>query len=67
MLGGWNPPLGIMLRADGLSAAMLATTAVVIGATGLFARGDFGDPPGVSEARAPVMFWTLLLRLWGCA
>src|SRR5437870_3334906 len=29
-LGGWAPPLGLALRADGLSAAMLVTTAIVV-------------------------------------
>ncbi len=32
-LGGWMPPLGVALRADGLSAIFILTTAVVIGAT----------------------------------
>ncbi|NQW52065.1 MAG: NADH-quinone oxidoreductase subunit J, partial [Rhodospirillales bacterium] len=32
-LGGWAPPLGVALRADGISAAMLLTTSIVIGAT----------------------------------
>ena len=32
-VGGWVPPLGLALRADGLSAVMLATTAIVICAT----------------------------------
>jgi multicomponent Na+:H+ antiporter subunit D len=41
LVGGWAPPLGLALRADGLSAAMMLTTAVVIGATGLFARAEF--------------------------
>src|SRR5262245_36522573 len=44
LVGGWTPPLGLALRADGLSAVMLVTTAVVIGAAGLFARADFGAP-----------------------
>src|ERR1700745_689262 len=35
-LGDWAPPLGLALRADGLSAAMLLTTAIVICATGLY-------------------------------
>jgi multicomponent Na+:H+ antiporter subunit D len=65
VVGGWAPPLGLALRADGLSAAMMITTAVVICATGLFARAQFRTPPGVSEARAPLVFWTLLLALWG--
>jgi formate hydrogenlyase subunit 3/multisubunit Na+/H+ antiporter MnhD subunit len=65
VVGGWAPPLGLALRADGLSAAMMITTAVVIGATGLFARAQFQVPDGVAEARAPLVFWTLLLALWG--
>jgi multicomponent Na+:H+ antiporter subunit D len=35
-LGGWSPPLGIALRADGLSAAMLLLTALLGAAAGLF-------------------------------
>jgi multicomponent Na+:H+ antiporter subunit D len=30
LLGGWVPPLGVALRADGLAAVMLVITAVVI-------------------------------------
>src|SRR5262245_34009934 len=37
LLGGWPPPLGLALRADGLSAVMMAITAIVIGAVGVFA------------------------------
>ena len=65
VVGGWAPPLGIALRADGLSAAMMITTAVVICATALFARAEFQTPPGSPEARAPLAFWVLLLGLWG--
>ena len=64
VVGGWAPPLGLALRADGLSAAMMLTTAVVIGATGLFARAEFGTPPDLRETRAPLAFWTLLLGVW---
>lgn len=64
VVGGWRPPLGIALRADGVSAAMMITTAVVISAVGLFARAGFRTPTGVTEARAPLAFWTLLLGLW---
>ena len=53
-LGGWAPPLGLALRADGLSAAMLLTTAIVVCATGLYARAAFPMPPGgVRAARLP--------------
>ena len=65
LLGGWAPPLGVALRADGLSAVMMAITAVVICAVGVFARADFRIPAGSVEARAPFAFWILLLAIWG--
>src|SRR5215475_8924794 len=65
LLGGWAPPLGLALRADGLSAVMMAITAIVIGAVGVFAHRDFATPPGSVEARAPFAFWILLLAVWG--
>ena len=65
LLGGWVPPLGVALRADGLSAAMMATTAVVVCAIGVFARADFRTAEGSVEARAPFAFWILLLAVWG--
>ena len=63
-IGNWPPPLGLAFRADGLSAAMLLTTAIVICATGLYARPVFRVPPGLSEARAPLVFWILLMAVW---
>jgi multicomponent Na+:H+ antiporter subunit D len=65
LLGGWVPPLGIALRADGLAAVMLVITAVVICGIAFYALADFRTPPGVGEARAPLVFWTLLLAVWG--
>ena len=65
LLGGWAPPLGVALRADGLSAVMMVITAVVICAVGVFARADFRTPAGSAEARAPFAFWILLLAIWG--
>jgi formate hydrogenlyase subunit 3/multisubunit Na+/H+ antiporter MnhD subunit len=64
LLGGWAPPLGVALRADGLSAVMMAITAVVICAVGVFARADFFTPAGSVEVRAPFAFWILLLAVW---
>ncbi len=64
-VGGWTPPLGLALRADGLAAAMLMTTAVIIAAIILFARADYATAPGAPEARAPLAFWCFLLALWG--
>lgn len=63
-VGGWKPPLGLALRADGLSVVMLVTTALVMGATGLFAKGQFGWSDSGPERRAPMMFWTLILAAW---
>ncbi|MCP4620333.1 MAG: NADH-quinone oxidoreductase subunit J [Bradyrhizobium sp.] len=63
LLGAWPPPLGIALRADGLSAVMLAAAAAVICAVAVFAAADFS--PARAEARAPFAFWILLLAIWG--
>ena len=60
VVGGWLPPLGIALRADGISAAMMLTTAIVICATALFAQQDFAQPRDVPEARGPFVFWPLI-------
>lgn len=64
VVGAWTPPLGIALRADGFSAVMLVTTALVIAAAGTAGRNPFATPPAVVEARAPLAFWTLLQGLW---
>ncbi len=56
-VGGWGAPLGIDLYADGLSLLMLAVTAVVALAVGVYARGYF-------KARAARAFWPLSLFLW---
>ena len=52
IVGGWTPPLGIALRADGFSAVMLVTAALVIAAAGYFARASFSTPPELAEKRA---------------
>lgn len=64
VVGNWAPPLGIALRADGISVAMMMTTAIVICVTGVFAHGEFSQPPGGPEERAPVVFWVLLFAIW---
>jgi multicomponent Na+:H+ antiporter subunit D len=46
LLGGWAPPLGLALRADGLAAVMMVTTAVVVCAVGVFAARNSPRPPG---------------------
>ncbi len=65
LLGGWAPPLGIALRADGLSAAMLLAVAVVVCGIGVYARADFGSAAGEPEKRASFVYWLLLLAVWG--
>ena len=64
VLGDWTPPLGIALRADGFSAVMLVTAALVVTAAAWYARPIFATPAGLTEARAPLAFWTLLQGLW---
>ena len=63
IVGGWAPPLGIALRADGFSAVMLVTSALVLPAAMLFGRSYFAVPSGRNEARAPFAFWTLMQGL----
>lgn len=65
VLGGWAPPLGIALRADGAAIAMLIAVAVVITGIGLYASGSFSTPRGAPEERAPTVYWLLLLAVWG--
>ena len=64
LLGAWTPPLGIALRADGLSAAMLLTTTVVLSTVAWFAWADFSQAAEAPEARQPLMFWVLLPAVW---
>jgi formate hydrogenlyase subunit 3/multisubunit Na+/H+ antiporter MnhD subunit len=64
VLGEWRPPLGVSLRADGVSAVMLVATALIMSLTALFARAGFSTPNGEIEARRPFVFWTLLLAVW---
>ncbi|MEF8718201.1 MAG: proton-conducting transporter membrane subunit [Candidatus Accumulibacter necessarius] len=65
LLGGWAPPLGIALRADGPAVVMLLAVAVVVCGIGIFARADFGTPLGVRESRAAFSYWLLLMAVWG--
>jgi formate hydrogenlyase subunit 3/multisubunit Na+/H+ antiporter MnhD subunit len=64
VLGGWQPPLGIALSADGLSATLMVMTALVLCAVALAARGIFTTPPDRAEARGPAAFWMLILGVW---
>jgi multicomponent Na+:H+ antiporter subunit D len=63
-LGDWSPPLGIELRADGVNAVLLVTTALVGLVVSVFAVRWFPGPerPGWSAAGS---FWALWLLAWG--
>lgn len=59
-LGGWGAPLGIDLRADGLSVAMLALTSVVGFLVSIAALDSLKGP---EQARQRQYFWPLWLLL----
>lgn len=61
--GGWAPPLGIQLRADGLSAAMLITTALVALAIGIYAPREFSLKQRDIESRKAFTFWILFMGI----
>jgi multicomponent Na+:H+ antiporter subunit D len=65
LLGGWSPPLGIALRADGPAVAMILAVAGVVCGIGAFARADFGLGAGAPESRSAFAYWLLLLAVWG--
>lgn len=64
VIGAWAPPLGIVLRADGISAAMMLATAIIIAATTLFGWTDFAQDKSESEQRLPFAFWAFLMGIW---
>ena len=43
-VGGWAPPLGVALRADGLSVVMMLAVAVVLAAGAWRIRGGYVEP-----------------------
>jgi multicomponent Na+:H+ antiporter subunit D len=63
-LGGWGQPLGIEIRADGLSALMLVMTAVVGLAVTVHAASDLRRSTA-RELGPREGFWPLWLFLWG--
>ena len=62
--GGWLPPLGVELRADGLSAVMISVTAIIMFAVGLYAPSEFRVRRGNTETRKSFSFWILLFAIW---
>lgn len=69
-LGGWQPPLGISLRADGPAVLMVLMTAVTGFAISIYAGGYFQSRIAMGgQARRHInqerFFWPLWLLLWG--
>jgi formate hydrogenlyase subunit 3/multisubunit Na+/H+ antiporter MnhD subunit len=64
-LGGWAPPLGVALTADGLSAVLLLTSSVVMSTVGVYAQRTFCAPKALPETRKSLAFWLLFLGVWG--
>jgi len=62
-LGGWQPPLGIVLRLDGLACAFLLTGALVAWAALVYARADLRPGPGEEGGRKAWAFWPLAYAL----
>ncbi len=65
LVGQWELPLGILLRADGVARLMILTTALVIGAVGLHALAEPPEKPG--HAAQAETFWPLVYLLWAGA
>ena len=63
-IGGLPPPLGIALRADGISATMLVAVAIIVSAAFLYARAKFDTPERIKETRSALTFWILLQAVW---
>ncbi len=63
VVGGWTPPLGIALRADGISAIMMLTCALIAAAAAIFAWRDYGPRADGAERRASLVFLASLLTI----
>ena len=67
-VGGWGAPVGIELRADGLSLWMLGLTALVGLGIGLYAAIGFGSggarAEGTESRHQRDYFWPLWMFLW---
>ena len=68
-LGGWDAPLGVELRVDGLAVLMLGVTAVVGALVSAYSTAYFGDISDLGRQGGPALrgaryFGPLWLILW---
>jgi multicomponent Na+:H+ antiporter subunit D len=63
VVGGWKPPLGIALRADGISALMMLIAAIIAAAAAAFAWRDYGPRADGQERRASLVFLSSLIAI----
>ncbi|WP_189799542.1 complex I subunit 5 family protein [Tateyamaria sp. syn59] len=63
-LAGWTPPLGIALYADGLSVFMIAMTALIGAAVGLFSVGAWGMFATANDTATRLSGRTYFWPLW---
>lgn len=64
LIGGWPAPLGIHLRADGLSAFFLLITALVGLIVSIYAHDYFGPAVAGAAGHGARFFWPLWLLLF---
>lgn len=63
-IGGWSAPLGIELRADGLSAAMLVMSGIISVTILAYGLGHYPPTRDSRGWRPEESFWSLILFLW---
>lgn len=64
LVGDWDLPLGILLRADGVARLLVPATCACFVAVALYAWHEFPTKPGPGTARAHT-FWPMFYLMWG--
>lgn len=63
VVGGWELPLGIMLRADGIARLMVPAATLCFLAVGLYTRSEHLPGSGGGSARSQA-FWPMMYLMW---
>lgn len=66
LIGGWDLPLGILLRADGFARLMVSATALCATVVGFYALYEF-SPGERGETGSVHAFWPLFYLMWAGA